>query len=204
MEGCAPLTEADKNSIAGCATRYAVADKPSSGQWVPRDTFNVDRNEQYQESNSIEYIKYSSKVVKYENLRIHISLRVLQLRNCPSTRCQLKCGPLDQIDVAVVYVKFDINHEGRSTFVNDVAQIRLLGHNKSPSKMYTVKFYRSTGKMSIAVSARTRSFFFTNERDQDKVSKERTDIINQMQLTHVGFWIREAMQFTSMNSASAK
>merc|ERR1719499_233812 len=56
--------------------------------------------------------------------------------------------------------------------------------------MYTVKFYRSTGKMSIAVSARTRSFFFTNERDQDKVSKERTDIINQMQLTHVGFWIR--------------
>ena len=57
--------------------------------------------------------------------------------------------------------------------------------------MYTVKFYRSTGKMSIAVSARTRSFFFTNERDMDKVTKERTDIINQMQMTHVGFWIRD-------------
>ena len=112
----------------------------------------------------------------------------------------MKCGPLTQIDVAVVYVKFDINHEGRSTFVNDVAQIRLLGHNKSPNKMYTVKFYRSTGKMSIALSARTRSFFFTNERDQDKVSKERTDIINQMQLTHVGFWIREAMHFTRIEN----
>ena len=70
---------------------------------------------------------------------------------------------------------------------------RLLDHNNSPQKMYTVKFYRSTGKMSIAVSARTRSFFFTNERDNDKVSKERADIINQMQLTHVGFWIRETI-----------
>ena len=121
----------------------------------------------------------------------------------PELKMSIEMRPA-QIDVAVVYAKFDINHEGRSTFVNDVAQIRLLGHNKSPSKMYTVKFFRSTGKMSIAVSARTRSFFFTNERDQDKVSKERTDIINQMQLTHVGFWIREAMRFTSMNSASAK
>ena len=132
----------------------------------------------------------------------HISLRVLPIRNCPSKRRQLKRGPLSlQIDVAVVYVKFDINHEGRSTFVNDVAQIRLLGHNKSPSKMYTVKFYRSSGKMSIAVSARTRSFFFTNERDQDKVSKERTDIINQMQLTHVGFWIRETFRCTSSENS---
>ena len=94
------------------------------------------------------------------------------------------------MDVAVVYVKFDINHENRNTFVNDVAQIRLMDHNSSPQKMYTVKFYRQTGKMSIAVSARTRSFFFTNERDIDKVTKERSDIINQMQLTHVGFWIR--------------
>ena len=103
----------------------------------------------------------------------------------------MKCGPLTQIDVAVVYVKFDINHEKRNTFVNDVAQIRLMDHNSSPQKMYTVKFYRQTGKMSIAVSARTRSFFFTNERDNDRVTKERTDIINQMQMTHVGFWIRD-------------
>ena len=50
-------------------------------------------------------------------------------------------------------------------------------------------------KMSIAVSARTRSFFFTNERDNDKVTKERADIINQMQLTHVGFWIRGDIQY---------
>ena len=73
MEGCAPLTEADKNSVMGCATRYAVED---NSVWAPRDIFDVDRNDQY------------------------------------------------QIDVAVVYVKFDINHEKRNTFVNDVAQIR--------------------------------------------------------------------------------
>ena len=67
VEGCAPLTEADKNSVMGCATRYAVEDKPSTGQWVPRDTFNVDRNEQYQESNSIVTIMYSGKLVKGQN-----------------------------------------------------------------------------------------------------------------------------------------
>ena len=60
VEGCAPLTEADKNSVMGCATRYAVEDKTGAergqsltGQWVPKDTFNVDRNEQYQGGYSI-------------------------------------------------------------------------------------------------------------------------------------------------------
>ena len=92
------------------------------------------------------------------------------------------------VDVVVVYVKLG-DRENRDSR-NDVAILRLLDADKSPRKMLTVKFYRQDGKISISESTRSRSFFFENERDAERVSIDEPDITTRMQLDYVGFWIQ--------------
>jgi hypothetical protein len=103
VEGCAALTDVDKNTILGCANRESVL---NNFEWQPADLYQLERNEQI------------------------------------------------IADVAVIYVKFDTDATGRGTFVNDVAIIRLLDGDKNSRKMYSIKFYRSSGKIALCDSTR--------------------------------------------------
>ncbi len=49
--------------------------------------------------------------------------------------------------------------------------------------------FRVTGKISICESTRSRSFFFENERDTEKVAINDLDVMTRMQLDYVGFWV---------------
>ena len=78
---------------------------------------------------------------------------------------------------------------GRSGDSDDVAIVRLLDEVKNPRKMYTVKWYRNRGKISISESTRTRSFFFENERDNERAKVDDLDTLARLQTGFVGFWI---------------
>ena len=135
IEGCAPLTDADKASILGCATRFEI---DNGLEWVPR--------------------------------MVH------------STEFDSKFG----VDVGTVYVNL-----GRNGNRDDIAIVRLLDDVKSPRKMYTVKWHRRGGKISISESTRTRSFFFgNNENDQERATVDDLDTLARLQTGHVGFWIQ--------------
>ena len=136
IEGCAPLTEADKASILGCASRVEVDDNFA---WVPEDLFPLERNEGL------------------------------------------------GVDQGVVFVKLGPPGQGNNR--QDVAIIRLLDEQKNDRKFYTIKFYRQSGKITISESTRSRSFFFENERDSERVSIDELDVITRMQLSYVGLWI---------------
>ena len=99
--------------------------------------------------------------------------------------CQSPCKYI--CTYSVVFVKLPKNPTGRT---GGGAIIRLLDEQKSPRKMYTVKFYRDTGKISISESTRSRSFFFENERDQERISIDELEVTTRMQLEYVGFWIQ--------------
>lgn len=88
------------------------------------------------------------------------------------------------VDVGTVYVNL-----GRSGDSDDVAIVRLLDEVKNPRKMYTVKWYRNRGKISISESTRTRSFFFENERDNERAKVDDLDTLARLQTGFVGFWI---------------
>ena len=88
------------------------------------------------------------------------------------------------VDVGTVYVSL-----GRDGSTDDVAIVRLLDDIKSPQKMYTVKWYRRDGQISISESTRVRSFFFENENDRERATVDDLDILTRMQLGFVGFWI---------------
>ena len=88
------------------------------------------------------------------------------------------------VDVGTVYVNL-----GRFGDQDDVAVVRLLDEVKNSRKMYTIKWYRNRGKISISESTRTRSFFFENERDSERASVDDLDTLARMQTGFVGFWI---------------
>ena len=88
------------------------------------------------------------------------------------------------MDVGTVYVNL-----GRFGDQDDVAVVRLLDEVKNSRKMYTIKWYRNRGKISISESTRTRSFFFENERDSERASVDDLDTLARMQTGFVGFWI---------------
>ena len=133
IEGCAPLTDADKATILGCATKFKVE---GINEWVP----------------DLQY----------------------------PTEYDAGFG----VDVGTVYVSL-----GRDGSSDDVAIVRLLDDVKSPRKMYTVKWHRRDGEISISESTRTRSFFFENESDRERASVDDLDILTRMQTGFVGFWI---------------
>jgi hypothetical protein len=89
------------------------------------------------------------------------------------------------VDVGTVYINLGIVGD-----TDDVAIVRLLDDLKSPRKMYTVKWYRRDGKISISESTRTRSFFFENDRDAERASIDDIDTLSRMQQGYVGFWIQ--------------
>ena len=89
------------------------------------------------------------------------------------------------VDVGTVYVNL-----GRTGSQNDVAIVRLLDERRSASKMYTIKWYRQSGKISISESTRTRSFLFgQSERDNERAAVDDLDTLARMQTGFVGFWI---------------
>ena len=135
IEGCAPLTEADKASVLGCADKLSIEN--AELEWQPQRLYTTERDS------------------------------------------------VQNIDYAVVYIKL-LKGEGR----NDVAIIRLLDETKNPRKMYTVKFYRSEGKITLSESTRSRSFFFDSERDAERVAITDLDVMTRMQLDYVGFHIQ--------------
>jgi hypothetical protein len=42
VEGCAPLTAADKATVRGCSRRFTIADK---AEWVPETIFPMQHDE---------------------------------------------------------------------------------------------------------------------------------------------------------------
>ena len=88
------------------------------------------------------------------------------------------------VDVGTVYIRMGLDGS-----TDDVAIVRLLDENKSPQKMYTIKWYRRDGQISISESTRTRSFFFENENDRERATVDDLDILTRMQTGFVGFWI---------------
>ena len=43
IEGCAPLTSADKGTVSGCSRRFSIQDK---AEWVPETVFPLQHDEQ--------------------------------------------------------------------------------------------------------------------------------------------------------------
>ena len=124
IEGCAPLTDADKASILGCASRFKIQ---GEAEWLPE--------------------------------LLH------------STEHDASFG----VDVGTVYV-----HLGLVGETDDVAILRLLDENKNQRKMYTVKWYRKNGKISISESVRTRQFFFgDSQRDNEVATIQDLDILTR-------------------------
>ncbi len=89
------------------------------------------------------------------------------------------------MDVATVYVNL-----GNFGSNSDVAIVRLLDEDKSPRKMYTVKWHRNRGKISISESTRSRGFFFENEYENERATVDDLDTVARMQTGFVGFWIQ--------------
>ena len=95
----------------------------------------------------------------------------------------------NDIDAAVVFIKF--GHGKRNTLgaKEDEVVLRLLDKNRSRHKMLSIRIGRQGGKFSIHESTRSSSFFFENERDQEMESINNPDIMDQMETDYVGFWI---------------
>ena len=71
-------------------------------------------------------------------------------------------------------------HLGLVGETDDVAILRLLDENKNQRKMYTVKWYRKNGKISISESVRTRQFFFgDSQRDNEVATIQDLDILTR-------------------------
>ena len=134
IEGCAPLTDADKATVLGCATTFKIDDGP---RWLPTKQHRTDYDSAF------------------------------------------------GVDVATVYVRL-----GTEGSTSDIAIVRLLDETKNPRKMYTVKWHRRNGKISISESTRSRSFFFDNEYDNEKATVDDMDTLARMQTGYVGFWIQ--------------
>ena len=141
IEGCAPLTDSDKATILGCATRFEIE---GAEEWVPEVLHATEYDASY------------------------------------------------GIDVGTVYVNLGLVGES-----SDVAIVRLLDEDKNNRKMYTIKWYRRNGQISISESTRTRSFFFDSERDNEVASIEDLDILTRIQTGFVGFWIMYKYDETS-------
>ncbi len=73
------------------------------------------------------------------------------------------------------YAVFFVKLEPRGSR-DDIAIVRLLDQNRSSRKMYSIKFSRVSGKISICESTRSRSFFFESERDQERVAINDLDV----------------------------
>ena len=134
IEGCAPLTDADKATILGCPTRFTIE---GEDEWVPEVLHTTEYDASY------------------------------------------------GVDVGTVYVNLGLVGES-----DDIAILRLLDDSKNANKMYTVKWYRRNGQISISESTRTRSFFFANQRDTEVATIEDLDILTRIQTGFVGFWIQ--------------
>ena len=93
----------------------------------------------------------------------------------------------NDIDAAVVFVKF--GNRKRKGGNRDEIVLRLLDEKKNRKKMLTLRISRQNGRISIQDSTVTSSFFFEDNRNQNMVSTDRIDIMNEMESDYVGFWI---------------
>ena len=95
----------------------------------------------------------------------------------------------NDIDAAVVYIKFGHGKKNTLSQKEDEVVLRLLDKKKSRNKMLSIHIGRQGGKFSIHESTRTSGFFYENERDQEMESVKKPDIMDQMETDYVGFWI---------------
>ena len=95
----------------------------------------------------------------------------------------------NDMDAAVVFVKFGHGKRDDANKKSDEVVLRLLNESKDRKKMLTLRISRQTGTISIQESTITTTFFFESNRDQNMDSINKPDIMKEMETDYVGFWI---------------
>ena len=96
----------------------------------------------------------------------------------------------NDIDAAVVYIKFGHGKITGNDQDNDEVVLRLLDNFKNRKKMLTIRISRYAGTISIQESTVTSSFLvLESNREFSMDSVNKPDIMKEMEKDYVGFWI---------------